>query len=39
LNIPVCFDFSAGHIKENNPLILGNEIELIVENEKSQIIF
>lgn len=38
-NIPVCFDFSAGHIKENFPLILGGEIEQDVGENKSQIIF
>tara|TARA_Y100001933_G_scaffold77370_1_gene78587 strand:- start:283 stop:1284 length:1002 start_codon:yes stop_codon:yes gene_type:complete len=38
-NIPVLFDFPAGHGKENFPLILGREIELIVEKEDSNIIF
>ena len=38
-NIPVVFDFPAGHGKENFPLILGREIELIVEKEDSNIIF
>ncbi len=38
-NIPVAFDFPAGHGKENFPLILGREIEFIVEKEDSSIIF
>ena len=38
-NIPVLFDFPAGHGKENFPLILGREIELVVEKEDSIIIF
>ena len=38
-NIPVLFDFPAGHGKENFPLILGREIELVVEKEDSNIIF
>ena len=38
-NIPVAFDFPAGHGKENFPLILGREIEFIVEKEYSSIIF
>ena len=38
-NIPVLFDFPAGHGKENFPLILGREIEFIVEEEDSSIIF
>ena len=38
-NIPVLFDFPAGHGKENFPLILGRDIELIVEKEDSKIIF
>ena len=37
LNIPVCFDFSAGHIKEDFPLVLGSEIKLDVLKEKSEI--
>jgi len=39
LNIPVCFDFSAGHIKENFPLILGCEIEFVVGEKTSEIDF
>lgn len=34
-NFPVCFDFPAGHIKNNNPLILGREVELKVGKEVS----
>ena len=29
-NIPICFDFPAGHIDDNHPLILGAQIELSV---------
>ena len=27
---PVCFNFPAGHIKGNMPLILGRQVKLIV---------
>lgn len=30
LEIPVCFDFPAGHIQDNNALLLGAEVELEV---------
>jgi len=34
LNIPICFDFPAGHIDDNRAIILGHKAELIVsENE------
>lgn len=36
---PVCFDFPAGHIKENFPLIMGAEIELKVSDEQVSINF
>ena len=31
-NYPVCFDFPAGHIKENLTLILGRKVKLNVSN-------
>lgn len=32
---PVCFNFPAGHIPNNNPLIFGKDAELIVEDDVS----
>ena len=37
-DFPVCFNFPAGHIPNNNPMILGREVELIV-GEKVELIF
>lgn len=34
-NFPVCFNFPAGHITENNLLAMGSYTELIVENKVS----
>ncbi len=32
-NFPICFDFPAGHLDDNNPLIMGRKAELqISEN-------
>ncbi len=34
LNIPICFDFPAGHIDDNRAIILGHKAELMItENE------
>jgi len=30
-NYPVCFDFPAGHIKDNRAMIFGREVQLNVE--------
>ena len=38
-NIPVAFDFPAGHGEENFPMIFGREIEFSVKKEGSSIIF
>lgn len=38
-NIPVCFDFPAGHISNNNTLILGREIQLTVDDDQVEIQF
>ena len=38
-NIPVAFDFPAGHGDENFPMIFGREIEFSVKKEGSSIIF
>jgi muramoyltetrapeptide carboxypeptidase len=32
--IPVCFHFPAGHINDNRSLVLGSEVEFIVEKDK-----
>ena len=37
--IPVMFDFPAGHGEENFPMIFGREIELNVKKEVASIIF
>ena len=34
-NYPIIFDFKAGHIKENNALILGQEIEINISKNKN----
>jgi len=36
---PVCFNFPAGHVDYNLPLILGANIKLEVTNESAQLIF
>ena len=33
-NIPVCFDFPAGHLKDNRTLILGKQVDLEVNEEE-----
>ncbi|WP_251621011.1 S66 peptidase family protein [Odoribacter lunatus] len=38
-NYPVCFNFPAGHISNNYPLILGASIELSVEENNVEITF
>lgn len=38
-NYPVCFNFPAGHVEDNMPLILGGEAKVLVENEKVQLQF
>ena len=35
LGIPICFGFPAGHQKENYPLIFGEELTLIVNNNET----
>jgi len=30
--IPICFDFPAGHIADNRALVLGAEVALEIEN-------
>lgn len=36
---PVCFDFPAGHLKDNMPLILGREVNLIVDEHGSKLTY
>lgn len=38
-NFPVCFDFPAGHVKDNRALKLGQEISLKVTSEKVSVTF
>lgn len=38
-NIPVCFDFPAGHLDDNRALILGADVTLSVQKEKIQLTF
>ncbi len=38
-NIPICFNFPAGHIDDNRALILGKEASLSVQKEKVQLSF
>ena len=38
-NYPVCFDFSAGHIDDNYPLIMGATVNLDVDEGGAQISF
>ena len=37
--IPIVFDFPAGHIDDNRALVFGREVELIVDETGSQLIF
>ena len=38
-NFPIAFNMPAGHEKDNRALILGRNIELIVEKDKSKVTF
>lgn len=38
-DFPVAFDFPAGHVANNNSLILGKEVTLIAEAQGAQLIF
>lgn len=38
-DIPICFDFPAGHLSDNRALILGDEIEFEVSESSTQIRF
>lgn len=38
-NYPVCFEFPAGHIKDNRALIMGAEVELVVSEQEVELIF
>lgn len=36
---PVCFNFSAGHVDDNYPLLMGANVTLNVDNKGSELIF
>lgn len=38
-NYPVCFDFPAGHIPDNNSLVLGREVGLQVDEKQARLWF
>lgn len=38
-NIPICFDFPAGHLPDNRALILGKEVEFEVSEEVTRLEF
>ncbi|HEX8018723.1 LD-carboxypeptidase [Mucilaginibacter sp.] len=38
-NYPVCFDFPAGHIPDNNSLVLGREVTLEVDEQQAKLSF
>ena len=38
-NFPVVFDFPAGHLNDNNALVLGREVTLDVSTEKTTLLF
>jgi muramoyltetrapeptide carboxypeptidase len=33
--IPICFDFPAGHIDDNQALLFGADVELVVDENTS----
>lgn len=39
LNVPVCFNFPAGHLPDNYPLIMGSTIELSIDQNGTEITF
>jgi muramoyltetrapeptide carboxypeptidase len=38
-NYPVCFNFPAGHVDYNLPLVLGEKVDLIVNENESKLIY
>ncbi len=38
-NIPICFDFPAGHLPDNRALILGKEVLLEVNTQNTKLEF
>ncbi|AYL98411.1 S66 peptidase family protein [Mucilaginibacter celer] len=38
-NYPVCFDFPAGHIPDNNSLVLGRPVHLMVNEQQARLKF
>lgn len=38
-NYPVCFNFPAGHINDNQALILGRKVKMTVQNKEVNLIY
>ena len=38
-NIPICFNFPAGHIDDNRALVMGADVNLSVTNETTRLTF
>ena len=38
-NIPILYNFPAGHIQDNRALILGNRVTLDVNDKRSTVVF
>lgn len=38
-DFPVCFDFPAGHIPNNQPMIMGREVHLIIDRKFANLMF
>jgi len=36
---PVCFNFPAGHVEYNLPLVLGTKVQLIITKERAEVVY